>query len=138
MVHILPLGFIDRTTEDGAVIMLTKPSDSHLLSLDTPVAIQTQSVQEPTATARVRGLITAVGFVTATFRTIESEADPNWPKNEQTLPKDTPVFQALPSTFHPDPSRTLTPEQVEDLRRIATLFRDVTNHNESKDESPAP
>ena len=60
--RILPLGFIDRTTEDGAVIMLTRPSDSDTLKPETPLALRSRSRGEPTTTARVRGLITAVGY----------------------------------------------------------------------------
>ena len=138
MAHILPLGFIDRTTEDGAIFMLTNPSESHLLSLDTPVTLRTRSVQKRTATARVRGSITAVGYVTAIFRTVESKTDSCWPKSEHTLRRGTPVYQALPGTFHPDPDRTLTPDQAEDLRRIATRYRNVTKSNAQKDDSPAP
>lgn len=37
--YIMPLGFIDRTTDDGAIIMLTKPSESHNLKLETPVTL---------------------------------------------------------------------------------------------------
>ena len=37
--RILPLGFIDRTTSDGAVILLTKPSDSSNLRPETAVTL---------------------------------------------------------------------------------------------------
>ena len=35
--YIMPLGFIDRPTEDGAIIMLTNPEESTSLKLATPV-----------------------------------------------------------------------------------------------------
>ncbi len=34
--RILPQGFIDRTIDDGAMIMLTSPRDSHSLHLRFP------------------------------------------------------------------------------------------------------
>ena len=33
--RILPQGFIDRTTDDGTIIMLTGPRDSHSLHPET-------------------------------------------------------------------------------------------------------
>ena len=36
---IMPLGFIDRPTEDGAIIMLTNPEESISLKLATPVTL---------------------------------------------------------------------------------------------------
>ena len=54
--RILPLGFIDRTTQDGAIIMLTKPGDSHTLRPDTPVTLRRRSISTPPATARARGV----------------------------------------------------------------------------------
>ena len=41
--RILPLGYIDRTTDGGAIIMLTKPSESHNLKLETPVTLTARS-----------------------------------------------------------------------------------------------
>ena len=69
--RILPLGFIDRTTNDGAIIMLTRPSDSHDLRTETPVTLRSRSTGQTPATARVRGIITSVGYVTATFQVVE-------------------------------------------------------------------
>ena len=60
--NIMPLGFIDRPTETGAIIMLTRPSDSHTLRPETLVTLRSRSAGEPLATARVRGVITSVGI----------------------------------------------------------------------------
>lgn len=136
--HILPLGFIDRTTKEGAIIMLTRPSESRYLSPDTPVTLQTRSVQVTAANARVRGVITAVGYVTAIFRVVESETDSLWPESEPTLRRDIPVFRALPGTFQPDPSGTIARELTEDLRRIATRYRELTKRNEPEDDGSTP
>lgn len=78
--RILPLGFIDRTTDDDAIIMLTNPNDSHNLKYETPVTLRTRSITKAGATARARGLITAVGYVTATFKVVESRTDSGWPE----------------------------------------------------------
>ena len=128
--RILPLGFIDRTTDDGAIIMLTTPSDSHNLRSETPVTLRRRSTGTPTATSRVRGLITSVGYVTATFRVVETQTDPNWPGSEQILRRDTPVYQALPGSFTFDPSRALTEEQAVALSRLAARYRDIIKPKE--------
>ena len=125
--RIMPLGFIDRTTDDGAIIMLTKPSDSHNLKPETPVTLLTRSAGEHPASIRVRGLITSVGYVTATFRVLETRTHGNWPEGEQTLPRGTPVYQALPGSFKRDPQRTLSKEETESLRRLAARYREITN-----------
>ena len=138
--RILPLGFIDRTTKDGAIIMLTRPSDSHTLRPETPVTLRSRSVQKPQAAARVRGLITSVGYVTATFKTIETHMNSKWPRGEEILRRGTPVYKALPGSFVPDPSRTLSEEQAEDLRKLADRYREITRprrHNtDSRREPP--
>ena len=77
--YILPLGFIDRTTDSGAVFLLTNPEDSAALEAGTPVTVWRYS-HEQLALAKIRGLICAVGFVTARFRTVESVINHRWPK----------------------------------------------------------
>ena len=118
--YIMPLGFIDRTTEDGAIIMLTNPQDS--LRTDTPVTVWRYS-PEQLALAKMRGLISTVGYVTATFRTVELQVDPRWPEDEEILRERTPVYLALKATFEPDPGRMLTREQVETMRNAAAQYR---------------
>ena len=34
--YIMPLGFVDRTTDDGTIFLLADPQDSLRLNLDTP------------------------------------------------------------------------------------------------------
>lgn len=124
--RILPLGFIDRATENGAIIMLTSPSESATIELNTPVTLHAHSQTGPPAAARARGLITSVGYVTATFRTVESIIDPEWPSEEPVLRRGIPVYQAIPDSYLQDPARTLTREQQEGLRRIAARYEDIT------------
>ena len=125
--RIMPMGFIVRATDDGAIIMLTKPSDSHNLQPETPVTLLTKSAGEQPASIRVRGLITSVGYVTATFRIVETRTHGNWPEGELVLRRGTPVYLALPGSFKPDPKRTLSKEEAESLRRLAIRYREFTN-----------
>ncbi len=37
--HIMPLGFIHRRTEAGAIIMLNNPQESQTLKLGTPITL---------------------------------------------------------------------------------------------------
>ena len=136
--RILPLGFIDRATDDGAIIMLTKPSESHTIRPETPVTLQARSAGEPRATARARGLITRVGYVTATFKTIQTRMNTKWPRDEEVLRRGTPVYQALPGSFVPDPARTISEEQAEDLSRLATRYLDITKPRMSKNDARRP
>ena len=123
--RILPLGFLDRTTDGGAIIMLTNPSDSHGLRHNTPVTLQAKSTTNAEATAKARGLITAVGYVTATFKVVETRTDAGWPEGEQILKRGTPVYQALPDSFNPDPRRALSEEQAKGLSHLADRYREA-------------
>ena len=124
--RILPLGFIDRTTNGDAIIMLTRPSESHDIRPDTPVTLRVRSTGATPATARVRGVITSVGYVTATFKAVETRKHPNWPPEQPVLQRGTPVYQALPDSFQPDPARTMSEEQADRLSKLAARYRAIT------------
>ena len=127
--RILPLGFIDRVTDAGAVMWLTTPSESSKLRLKTAVTLTSRSVGQPDAVAAARGIITAIGYVTATFETVETQRATTWPENENVLRKGLPVYEAIPGTFIPDPDRTLTKEQEESLGRLAARYREITRRS---------
>ena len=76
--YINPLGFIDRPTQGGAVILLTNPEDSPCLRPGTPITVWRYS-PEHLALGKLRARITQVGDTTATFATDETETDPRWP-----------------------------------------------------------
>ena len=122
--YIMPLGFIDRTTEDGAIIMLTNPEESITLNLATPVTLWRYN-QKRLAVAKVRGEISKVGYATATFITVEARIDARWPANQELMSPATPVYLALPGSFEPDPSRTLTQEQAEAVQRLAAAYAEI-------------
>ena len=114
--YINPLGFIDRITEDGATFTLTKPGDHATVQPKTPVTVWRYS-PERLAIAKVRGHVTAVGYHAARFTVSEYQADPRWPEGENPLRTKAPVYLALPGSFEPDPSRMLSQEEVDSLRR---------------------
>ena len=119
--YIMPLGFIDRITEDGAIFQLTYPEDSKSIAVGTPVTVRRYS-QKSLTSGKLRGRITAVGYTTATFETIETRTDPSWPKDEHILCLRSPVFLAQHESFEPDSSRATSPEKAELLRRMASRY----------------
>ena len=135
--RILPLGFIDRTTNGDAIIMLTRPSDSHDLRPETPVTLRSRSTRKTPAMARVRGLITSVGYVTATFKVVEINTTSDWPDGEQVLRKGIPVYQALADSFRPDPARTLSKAQADSLSRLAARYREITRPRRTRAAKPS-
>ena len=122
--YIAPFGFIKQATEDGAIFTLSNVQDSANLSQGAPVTVWRYS-PEHLALAKIRGLITAVGYVTATFRTVQSTIDPRWPEEEQILRDRTPVYLALEGTFEPHPGRMLTQEKVNRLRSFGLQYRNL-------------
>ena len=120
--YIMPLGFIDRTTDNGAVFVLNDPGDSAELKPGTPVTVWRYSPDQ-LALAKIRGLISNIGYVTARFRTVESIMDDRWPGEEEVLRKRTPVYLALEDSFQPDPGRMLTQEQADRMERITQSYR---------------
>ena len=133
--HIMPLGFIHRRTDDGAIIMLNNPRESQTLKLGTPVTLWRYSPGR-LAVAKVRGAVSAVGYVTATFEIVESQIDPRWPANQEIIRPGVPVYLAAPDSFEPDLSRMITPEQAEEIQRLAERHRRISR-GRSPDPGPA-
>ena len=131
--YIMPLGFIDRITDEGAVFQLTNPEDSTGLTTGTPVTVWRYS-EDSLALGKLRGRITAVGYTTATFDTVETMTDPRWPGNENVLRAAAPVFLAQEGTFEPDPSRVVSRERAEYFRRMARRYGEISNQTEGDDE----
>ena len=120
--YINPIGFIDRTTDNRTIFLLNNPEDSRGLKLDAPVTVWRYSPDQ-LALAKIRGVISTVGYVTATFRIVESAIDPRWPEDEEVLRERTPVYLALEGTFEPDPGRMLTREHANAIRSISPRYR---------------
>ena len=132
--HIMPLGFIHRRTEAGAIIMLNNPQESQTLKLGTPITLWRYSPGR-LAVAKVRGTVSAVGYVTATFTTADAQIDPRWPADQEIIRPRVPVYLAAPDSFEPDLSRMITPEQAEDIQRLAERHRGL---NRGKASGPVP
>ena len=126
--YIAPLGFIRQTTDDGAIFTLAEARDSENLGNNTTVTVWRYS-PEQLALAKIRGLITAVGYVTATFRTVESKIDVRWPEEEQILRERTPVYLAIEDTFEPNPRRMLTQQQADRMRNFGQDYRRLRSGN---------
>ena len=122
--YIMPLGFIDRVTEDGAIILLTNPEDSLSLSTGTPITVWRYS-PELLAVGRLRGSINTVGYTTATFITAETRNDSRWAEDLPIIRPAAPVFLALRDSFEPDRDRKLTQEQAEAMHRIAQRYAEL-------------
>ena len=127
--YILPLGFVYRKTEAGTILLLTNPGEPQNLKPDTPVTVWTYS-PEHLALGKVRGLITAVGYTTATFSSVETSLDARWPQDQDVLRPNAPVFLAQEGSFEPDLSRMLTPEQAGAIQKVAKRYREITKPSE--------
>ena len=123
--YIMPLGFIYTKNDQGTVFLLTNPEDSNNLTTGTPVTVWRYS-PEHLALAKIRGLITAIGYTTATFATVETAADPRWPEGHSILQPRTPVFLAEQGSFEPDLSRMLTEKQAKRIAAYARLYAGIT------------
>ena len=123
--YIMPLGFIARTTDDGAVMLLTNPEDSRNLLAGTPVTVW-RFLPEHLALGRTRGKITQVGYTTARFGPQETQTDPRWPGEAKVIFPSAPVFLALENSFDPDPSKMLTQDQADRFRDLAAVYAELT------------
>ena len=123
--HIMPLGFVDGTSRDGVVILLTNPDDPGNIGEGTPVTIWKYN-PGTLSTGRIRGEINAVGYVSAIITITETELGPRWPQGQDILKRGTPVYLAQPGTFEPDESRMLTQEQANEMASLAAIYADLT------------
>ena len=133
--YVVPIGYIERQTDEGATFILNNAEDSKSLRINTHVTVWRYSPGH-LALAKVRGLISAVGYVTATFRTVEYRMDTRWPEKEELLSEKTPVYLALENSFEPDPGRMLTQEQADTMQGLALEYRKLTGR-EPEDEGNA-
>ena len=66
-----------------------------------------------------------MGYVTATFITLEARMDTRWPANQELIRRAAPVYLALPGSFEPDTSRTLTQDEAEAMQRLAAAYAEI-------------
>ena len=122
--NLMPIGFIHRRTDAGAIIMLNSPEESRTLELGTPVTLWRYS-RGRLAAAKVRGAVTAVGYVTATFEIEETQIDSRWSTDQEIIRPGVPVYLAEPGSFEPDPSRIMTQEQAQEIQKLARRHREL-------------
>ena len=96
--NLMPIGFIHRRTDAGAIIMLNSPEESRTLELGTPVTLWRYS-RGRLAAAKVRGAVTAVGYVTATFEIEETQIDSRWSTDQEIIRPGVPVYLAEPGSM---------------------------------------
>ena len=125
--YIMPLGFIDQSTETGGTFILANQDDALSLRTDTHITVWRFS-PEHLALAKLRGYVNAIEQDTAVFTTIESQMDPRWPANLPVLRLTAPVYLALENSFEPDPERRLTPDRAEALRRLADWYAELARN----------
>ena len=119
--YIMPLGFVDQSTETGGTFILANPEDSLSLRTDTHITVW-RYAPDRLAVAKLRGYINAVEEDTAAFTTIAYQRDPRWPEELPVLRVAAAVYLALENTFEPDPNRPLAPDLSEALRRLALHY----------------
>ena len=117
---IMPIGIIQQPTEEGATFRLTRPGDHSIIKTNSPVVVlKAQIDQEDIISGvMVRGQITEIGPATATFTTVESWADPNWPKDTDVLVPGSFVHLALPGSFEIDRRQIATREEEKFLEKL--------------------
>ena len=123
--YIMPIGFVDGTSKDGIVILLTNPDESGAIEEGTPVTIWKYN-PGTLSSGRIRGEINAVGYVSATVTITETQLGPRWPQGQNILKRGTPVYLAQPGTFEPDASRMLTQGQADGMASLAAMYADLT------------
>ena len=72
--YVVSIGYIERPTDEGATFILNNAEDSKSLRINTPATVWRYSPGQQ-ALAKVRGLISAVGYVTATCGSSGGEPD---------------------------------------------------------------
>ena len=92
--YIMPLGFIDRSTETGATFILTNPEDSFSLNAGTHITVWRYS-PEQLAIAKLRGYVSAVGYTTATFNDHRTSTRSAVARRHSRDPQDRSCFPRL-------------------------------------------
>ena len=117
---IMPIGIIEQSTEKWATFRLTRPGDHSTFKIDSPVTVWNThwNQDEIPSGVMVRGHITEIGPTTATFKVVESQTGPYWPKHADTLAPGSFVHLALPNSFEMDPNQIATQEETEFLEKL--------------------
>ena len=117
---IMPIGIIEKSTEEGATFRLTRPGDHNTLKTNSPVVVWNAQIDQEDVISgvMVRGQITEIGPATATFKVTESKIGPYWPKDADTLAPGSFVHLALPDSFEIDRSQIATTDEEKFLDKL--------------------
>ena len=134
---IMPIGIIEQSTGDGATFKLTRPRDRSNLLINSPVVVLKAQIDQQgiISGVMVRDQITEIGHTTATFTTVESWADPNWPKDTDVLVPGNFVHLALPDSFEIDRSQIATRDEEKFLEKLE-MDRQLKEAREKNDSGP--
>lgn len=124
----MPLGIIEQVTDDGAIFVMCRPTDSEDVSAGQPVTVWEMD-QTTGARARYRGVISEIGDTVGAFIIRERDIDEGWPRGRHPVVPGNPVYLAMPDSYDPDPSRTGTLEEAELLADMAREFEEQTGVN---------
>ena len=101
---LMPLGIVEQSSDNAGVLVFTRPTDPSEILPGTPIVINNEDSRY-NAAAAMRGTITEVTGVTASFIIEESDISPQWPTHLDPKGAGNPVYQGLAGTFHPDFNR---------------------------------
>ena len=132
---IIPIGIIKQSTEEGAIFILTRPREHTTLKINSSVVVWNAQIDQEDIISGVmiRGRITEIRPATATFTTVESWVDPNWPKDTYVLVPGNFVHLALPDSFEIDQSQIATRDEEKFLEKLEMdrQLKDVREKNDS-------
>ena len=123
---LMPLGYVDDSHENGGAFSLARPTDGEKVKPGTPILIRNEH-QHFNAIALMRGEVTEVVGVTASFVIQESHIHPNWPDHIDPKGYGNPVYLGIPGTFDPDFSRGFaTAQEASYLWELALEHQEAT------------
>lgn len=123
---LMPLGYVDDSTEQGGTFSMARLSDRELIRPGTPVLIRNEDSRS-NATALLRGEVTETTGQTAAFIISDQHIDPDWPDYLDPKGAGNPVYLGIPGTYHPDFNRGFASvEEYQYLLELAEEHRQAT------------
>ena len=123
---LMPLGYVDESTKDGGTFSMARRSDQDIIKPGTPVLIRNEH-PDYDASAWIRGEVTEVTGLTATFMVLEQKLTPTWPKHIDPKGANNPVYLAHRGTFAEDYGRGFaTQEELQFMLNMARQHEQET------------
>ncbi len=123
---LMPVGIIDESNDTGAIFTFARLQDRETIIPGTPVMVRNYH-HDTDSHARIRGTITEVTGHTASFITLETMIDPNWPDRLDPIGAGNPVYAGQPDSFDPvfNRERMASPEELEMLNEFARQHEEL-------------